>query len=117
MKNNSRLGRRRSLRLTLRMPVVVSESQSSPHYPLERAQTLSVSRHGGMLALRSSVNWGQNLLLTHPFSRVSQECRVVYLGPEHQEKRQVGIEFLGPVTNFWNVSFPSPNIRPLEATA
>jgi hypothetical protein len=90
------------------MPVVVSEPESSSHHPLERTHTLSVSRHGGLIALRSSVNWGQSLLLTNPFSRVSQECRVVYLGPEHQEKRHVGIEFLGPVTNFWNISFPAP---------
>jgi len=117
VQNNSRLGRRRSQRLTLSMPVVVSEPDSSPHYPLERTHTLSVRRHGGLIALHSAVNWGQSLLLTNPFSRVSQECRVVYLGPEHQEKRQVGVEFLGPVTNFWNISFPSPVLRALEAVS
>lgn len=117
MQNNSRLGRRRSLRLTLSMPIVVSEPQSSTQNPLERTHTLSVSRHGGLITLRSNVNWGQSLMLTNPFSRVSQECRVVYLGPEQQEKRQVGIEFLGPVNNFWNISFPSPGMRPVEANA
>jgi hypothetical protein len=99
------------------MPVVVSEPESSPHYPLERAHTLSVSLHGGLIALRSNVNWGQSLTLTNPFSRVSQQCRVVYVGPEQQERRHVGIEFLGPVTNFWNISFPSPAIRPIGITA
>jgi hypothetical protein len=84
---------------------------------MERTHTLSVSRHGGLIALRASVNWGQSLMLTNPLSRVSQECRVVYLGPEQQEQRQVGIEFLGPVTNFWNISFPSPIMRPAEAGA
>jgi len=117
VKNNSRLGRRRSLRLTLSMPVVVYESSASARQPLERAHTLSVSRHGGLIALRASVNWGQSLLLTDPFSRVSQECRVVYLGPEQQEKRQVGVEFLGPVTNFWNISFPAPAGATAQALA
>lgn len=117
MKSNSRLGRRRSQRLTLSMPVVVSESDSSVHYPLERTHTLSVSQHGGLISLRSNVNWGQSLMLTNPFSRVSQPCRVVYLGPEQKESRQVGIEFLGPVINFWNISFPAPVARSVEVTA
>ena len=108
MKNNSRLGRRRSQRLTLSMPVMVSEGESSTPNPMERTHTLSVSRHGGLIALRANVNWGQSLLLTNPFSRISQPCRVVYVGPEQQEKRHIGIEFLGPVTNFWNISFPAP---------
>lgn len=111
MKNNSRLGRRRSLRVTLRMPVVVSEPESGPRQALERAHTLSVSRHGGLIALSASVNWGQSLLLTNPFSRVSQECRVVYIGPDH-DKWQVGVEFKGTDTNFWNISFPALTPRP-----
>ena len=116
MKSNSRLGRRRSLRVTLSMPVVVSEPQSGPRQSLERAHTLSVSRYGGLIALSASVNWGQNLLLTNPYSRVSQECRVVYLGPNHQQKRQVGVEFMGTVSNFWNISFPTGSVAP-EAPA
>jgi len=117
VKNNSRLGRRRSQRVTLSMPIVVSEPQTNTHIHMERTHTLGVNLYGGLIALRSSVNWGQNLLLTNPFSRVSQECRVVYLGPEQKEKRQVGVEFLGPVTNFWNISFPSPNLKPIESPA
>jgi PilZ domain len=116
VQNNFRLGRRRSQRVSLRMPVVVSEPQADPRQSLERAHTLSVSRHGGLLALSASVNWGQSLLLTNPFSRVSQECRVVYVGRNHEDKRQVGVEFLGTVSNFWNISFPSAGPVP-EAPA
>ncbi len=105
-KSNSRLGRRRSQRVVLKVPLVVSEPQTSPQNALERTQTLSVSRHGGLITLRTSVNCGQNLLVTNPYSRMSQECRVVYIGGNHQEAREVGFEFLGPVTNFWNITFP-----------
>ena len=99
------------------MPIVVSEAQSSSQVHMERTHTLAVNLYGGLIAMRSSVNWGQNLLLTNPFSRVSQECRVVYVGPEQQEKRLVGIEFLGPASNFWNISFPSVSaaLRPAAA--
>jgi hypothetical protein len=86
------------------MPVVVHEPAADPRQPLERAHTLSVSRYGGLISLSATVNWGQSLLLTNPFSRVSQECRVVYVGAD---KRQVGVEFMGTVSNFWNISFPS----------
>jgi PilZ domain len=105
-KSNSRLGRRRSQRVALKVPVVVSEPQTSPQNALERTQTLSVSRHGGLITLRASVNCGQSLLVTNPFSRMSQECRVVYVGGNPEEERQVGFEFLGPVPNFWNITFP-----------
>jgi PilZ domain len=105
-KSNSRLGRRRSQRVTLTVPIVVSEPEASSQNPLERTKTLSVSQHGGLITMRASVNCGQNLLVTNPSSRVSQECRVVYVSPEEKDARRVGFEFLGPVTNFWNISFP-----------
>jgi hypothetical protein len=107
-KSNSRLGRRRSQRVALNVPVVVSEPHGNPQNPLEKTQTLSVSQHGGLITLRATVDCGQSLVVTNPSSRRSQECRVVYVGPNHSESRQIGIEFLGPVTNFWNISFPIP---------
>jgi len=58
------------------------------------------------MTLKVDVSCGQSLLVTNPFSRVSQECRVVYVGANGNEVRQVGFEFLGPAGNFWNISFP-----------
>lgn len=114
MRDNSRLGRRRSQRVTLRVPIVVSESQTNYRNPMERTHTLAVSRYGGLIALQASVDPGQNLLLTNTASRVSKECRVVYLGPKHHDKRQVGVEFADPVTDFWNISFPVPGSKPFS---
>ena len=118
MKNNtSRLWRRRSQRVTLSMPVVVSEPESNQKQALERTHTLGVNRYGGLIALRAAVRWGQNLRLTNPYTRESQECRVVYLGPYHRDIQQVGVEFTEPVGNFWNISFPAPSARPLAGEA
>ena len=105
-KSNSRLGRRRSQRVVLSMPVVVFEPQSNRKEPIEKARTLSVSRHGGLMTMRVSVQCGQSLMVTNPYSRVSQECRVVYVTPGKEESRQVGFEFLGPAISFWNIEFP-----------
>ncbi len=112
MTHNSRWGRRRSQRVTLSMPIVVSEPHENHRDTMERTHTLAVNRYGGLIALRSSVHRGQCLLMTNTVSRVSKECRVVYLGLNHQDKRLVGIEFVGPVTDFWNISFPDPGARP-----
>jgi len=106
-KSNSRLGRRRSQRVALSMPIVVWEPESERREPIEKTRTLSVSRHGGLMTLSTDVSCGQNLMLTNAFSRETQECRVVYVAPDKQEARQVGFEFLEPLAaNFWNISFP-----------
>jgi hypothetical protein len=110
--NNSRLGRRRSQRVTLSVPITVSEPQADHRVTVERTHTLAVNRYGGLIALRSDVNYGQSLMMTNTVSRVSKECRVVYVGPNLQDKRMVGIEFVDPVTDFWNISFPAPGSKP-----
>jgi len=123
VKSNSRLGRRRSQRVTLSVPVVVSEavvSEKDKPRVIEKTHSVAVNRYGGLIALHASVDWGQSLVLTNPFSRVHQECRVVYLGPSQpsagqHEKRLVGIEFTEPVSNFWNISFPAYGARGLGA--
>jgi hypothetical protein len=112
MTNNSRLGRRRSQRVSLIIPISVSEPQSNDRVNREHTHTLGVNRYGGLIALRCSVSCGQSLLMTHSISRVSKECRVVWLGPHHQDKRQVGVEFVDPDNNFWNISFPPPGSKP-----
>jgi len=111
--NNIRLGRRRSQRVTLIIPVVISEAVGNGRVTREHTHTLAVNRYGGLIAVRSSVSPGQSLLLTHSISRVSKECRVVYLGPNHRDKRQVGVEFMDPVIDFWNMSFPPPGSKPI----
>jgi hypothetical protein len=110
---NARLGRRRSQRVTLCVRILVSEPHANHGGTKEPTCTLAVNRHGGLLALGASVKYGECLLLTNTVSRVSQECRVVYLGPLHQDKRQVGFEFVGPAVDFWNISFPAPGSRPM----
>ncbi len=77
MTNNSRLGRRRSQRVTLSMPIMVSEAHADRLVTMERTHTLAVNRYGGLIAVRSGVNRGQSLLMTNTVSRVSTECRVV----------------------------------------
>ena len=111
MRIKSRLENRRSARVTLRVPLVVSESASDLKPRMEDTYSLSVNKHGGLIALRASVSLGQKLTLTNKATRQTKECRVVCLGPAQVDKRQVGIEFSDPVTDFWNISFPPPGSK------
>ncbi len=112
MPYDSNLRRRRSQRVIVSIPITVSEARSHHRVSVERTHTLAVNRFGGLIALRTSVDPGQCLLMTNTASRVSKECRVVYLGPRDQDAWQVGIEFLDPTVDFWNITFPAPRNKP-----
>jgi hypothetical protein len=72
----------------------------------ELTRTLSVSAHGGLLALAATVEKGQTLLVENKNTRKKQECRVVYVGPTHNGKWSVGIEFTQVAVDFWRIYFP-----------
>jgi len=62
-----------------------------------------VSAHGGLLLLAAQVSPGQKLLLTNKLTQKKLECWVVYLGPAHPHKSDVGIAFAGPTPDFWHI--------------
>jgi acyl-coenzyme A thioesterase PaaI-like protein len=96
-----KLTNRRSQRITARVPVVVSGSVAESRLVVEHTHTIAVNRHGGLIALRADTALGQKILLTNKTTHQSRECRVVYLGPVQSNKRQVGIEFAGAESDFW----------------
>jgi hypothetical protein len=49
---------------------------------------------------------GQKLRLTNRATRAEQLCRVASVGPTSGGKAQVGLEFLKPFPDFWQISFP-----------
>ena len=113
MKVKTRIEHRRSQRVTLTVPVVVSDSESSANPTVEDTFALAVNKHGGLIAMRANVARGQKLTLFNKATAERKECHVVYLGPAQVGKRQVGIEFAEPLTDFWKVSFPAPGSKPI----
>jgi hypothetical protein len=97
---------RRSTRLKLTVPVLVQGKTISGEPIRELTRTLSVSAHGGLLALAATVEKGQTLLVENKNTRKKQECRVVYVGPTHNGKWSVGIEFTQVAVDFWRIYFP-----------
>lgn len=97
---------RRSTRLKLTLPVLVHGKTRSGESFRELTRTLSVSAHGGLLALAATIEKGQTLLVENKNTRKEQECRVVYVGPAQNGKWPVGVEFTGEATDFWRIYFP-----------
>ncbi len=97
---------RRSSRVTLRVPLQIYEPGTDKRFLLEEAYSVKVSLWGGLIALKSSVNRGQKLLVRNQSSGETKESHVVHLGTMRLGRRLVGIEFLEPSPEFWGLAFP-----------
>ena len=108
--------RRRTARVALCVDVIVhGETESSGKFKVE-ARTLSVSRHGGMLALEPEVRIGQKLMLINVNSGQKAECKVVSAKPVRDGKRNVAFEFVSAEINFWKMYFPVAGTKPIRRT-
>jgi len=105
--------KRRSQRLLLSVPVIVRGRNLKNVAFEEETHTLVVNAHGGLVVLRASVEKGQRIMLKHKTTEEEIECTVVFLGPTHAGKAQVGFEFSRPAGHFWHISFPPPDWQPV----
>lgn len=104
---------RRSKRLVLPVPVHVFGQDVFGESFKEFTRMLSVSAHGGSLALAARVEKGQTILVVNKSSGEERECRVAHVGSLQCSKWTVGIEFAEPVANFWRINFPTCITRQL----
>lgn len=102
---------RRSARPKLTFRVLVHGKKLSGEPFREATHSLAVSLHGGLLALATTVEKGQILLVENKTTRKQQECRVIYVGPLQSGRRPVGFEFSNEVSNFWGIFFPPLAVR------
>lgn len=98
---------RRTKRVVLRVPVSAEGTRADKHPFREQTHSITVNANGGLIALASKVEQGQQLVLTNLSTGQTQECRVVYLGPSRAEKKVIGVEFSRSDSNFWHIDFPS----------
>jgi hypothetical protein len=106
--------RRRTSRVALCVDLMVhGETESSGKFKAE-ARTLSVSKHGGMMALEPEVRIGQKLMLININSGQKTECKVVSAKPVRDGKRNVAFEFMSAESNFWKMHFPVAGTKPIR---
>ena len=106
--------RRRTLRVSLALPVIVHGQNEMGEKFCVRAMTYSVNQQGMLLSLEESVVPGQSLLIVNENTSRSAETRVAHVRRDRDGKRLVGLEFANPDTNFWKMTFPVPGARPLR---
>lgn len=101
-------GRRRSLRVLLSVPVLVSGKNSSGQNFKEETRTLVVNAHGALISLATPVTAGQQIQMSNKATEQSLNCRIVYVSKPQAGRSQMGIEFEKPMASFWQIDFP-PN--------
>jgi hypothetical protein len=99
-------GRRRSMRVLLSVPIVVSGKNVKGESFSEETRTLVVNAHGALIALTEEVVAGEQIDVANRATRKSLACRIVYLGNRQGGKTQMGIEFVTPSSSFWQIDFP-----------
>jgi hypothetical protein len=99
-------GQRRSERVLMDLPIIVSGESTDHGTFLEETFTVTVSAHGALMMLATQVAIGQKLLLTNPANHGQREARVAYLGHPHAGLSQVGVEFARPSPEFWPINSP-----------
>jgi hypothetical protein len=99
--------RRRSQRVILTMPIVVRTEDAPRDASFEeQTHTLIVNLHGALILLEKKVTKGQKLRMLNRATQAEQVCQVASLGSKAEGKTQVGVEFLKPSPDFWQISFP-----------
>jgi hypothetical protein len=99
-------GRRRSMRVLLSVPILVSGKNTKKQDFHEETRTLVVNAHGALISLAAPVAAGQQITIANKATQESRECRVVYLGAANAGKVQMGVEFVKPSPSFWHIDFP-----------
>lgn len=109
--------RRRSQRVLMKVPVVVSVQAGATPLTEEETHTLAVSAHGALVAVSAPLYRGQRLRLSNPQTKDSLECVVAHIDRFPNEPVKVGVEFLLPNPTFWHVAFPPKDWSPRHPDA
>jgi hypothetical protein len=106
--------RRRTLRVSLALPIIVHGQNDVGEKFCVRASTRSINQQGALLTMAEMVVTGQSLLIVNENTSRSAEARVAHVRRERDGHLYVGLEFVNPDQNFWMMTFPLPGARPLR---
>ena len=99
--------RRRTSRLPLRIPVILSGKDFNHETFNEPAETIDVGKFGAKILTSRRLRMGSLVSVRRANSDKSESFRVVYLGQPDPEthKNPVGLE-ISSIEDFWGHSFP-----------
>jgi len=106
-------GLRQSDRVRFRMPVEVSWLTSAGVTVTHNAETLLVSRNGGVLRLAEKLSMGQELHLRRDLEgdnwKKTRARVVAEIDQDPPNNFLYAIHILDPRSDFWDIDFPAPH--------
>jgi len=101
------LERRRSRRVSIRIPLRVAAYSRLEVPPDKNAEALDVSRYGALLRVPFCPTPGSSIKVLNDRSSETREFRVVRVGePGRDGLFELGVEILFPTKSFWGIQFP-----------
>ena len=99
--------RRRSTRLSISIPVVMSGVDAAGHSFRESVHTLVVNKHGGMIATTHPLSVGAQVSIANPAMGAVAKASVVRLDEKErpEDLHHVALQLLEP-QNIWGIAFP-----------
>jgi hypothetical protein len=108
--------RRRSERVMLKVPVLLSLTSREGLVTEENTYTQVVNAHGGLLGLEMEISAGQQFSLTNSKTGVARECSVVRTQPSPGARGLlVAFQFATPSPDFWPIVFPPKDWQALQS--
>jgi hypothetical protein len=105
--------RRRSQRVVIRIPVTLQWEVSGQKVKFQ-ATTVSVNDHGAMLSCPRTIAGDATLDLENGRTHEIVNCRVTRTPVDTAEGFMVPVEFTTAAPDFWRISFPPTNWKPLD---
>lgn len=104
------LNRRKSRRISARLPVRASWKTGDGSQFEEETYTQKISAHGALILLSAPVSKGQPIILSNSPSKASVEGIVAHVGEAQGNLHEIGVKFVLPnqYQLIWNATFPPP---------
>jgi hypothetical protein len=83
----------------------------------ELSYTLVVNAHGALVAFAMDVEPKELLVVKNVVSGEEMDSRVVSVGEEAANLKEVAIEFTAPAPYFWHIDFPPTDWKPPQGDA
>ena len=96
--------KRRSKRVKARVPIIVRAQKLERGREPEKTVALIVNAHGALILLAMKVAVDEFVIVANPKNEKELLCRVTHLGPTFMGKAEIGIEFIRPSADFWDIS-------------
>jgi hypothetical protein len=105
--------RRRSQRVMMRVAVVVRYSQGGKEVS-QQVHTVAVNIHGAMICAAQNIPAETALDLQHKMTNERIAGRVTRQAQTSPEGFLIPVEFVSPSSNFWRISFPPSDWKPID---